>query len=284
MKKFSDISLKKSKGNATKKSWDTASKIVFVAVALVIVALIVFFVARGKKDALVDDVGQTHIVVTDIHGDFVQDEYGNLYEKVKDENGVDTTKSYIFPDKVVSSNGKKIENAFIKLKLNKGWSDYCANDYLGMQHIGVCKDTGKPQCEVKIRYDIMADPNNLYAKEKGLARAYVEKIDGFDNLKEYETEVLGLKAKAMSYTSNHGEGTFYYYLVEQGLALFEIRAFAYNECFTEAELIEEIGKAYELKNLGGTRPEIPSTEAPSEEELLEEEIVEEDTTSATSAK
>ena len=97
MKKFSDISLKKSKGNTTKKSWDTASKIVFVAVALVIVALIVFFVARGKKDALVDDVGQTHIVVTDIHGEFVQDEYGNLYEKVKDENGVDTTKSYIFP-------------------------------------------------------------------------------------------------------------------------------------------------------------------------------------------
>ena len=79
----------------------------------------------------------------------------------------------------------------------------------------------------------------LYATEKGLARGYVEKIDGFDNLKEYETEILGLKARAISYTSNHGEGTFYYYLVEKGLALFEIRAFGYNECFTEAALIAE---------------------------------------------
>ncbi|MEE0980996.1 MAG: hypothetical protein U0K91_04860, partial [Acutalibacteraceae bacterium] len=109
------------------------------------------------------------------------------------------------------------------------------------------------------------------------ARGYVEKIDGFDNLKEYETEILGLKAKAISYTSNHGEGTFCYYLVEKGLALFEIRAFSYNECFTEAELIAEIEDAFELKDLGGTRPEIPSTEATTEE-------TSEESTSAASAK
>lgn len=265
MKKNSDISSKKTKKKSAKTGWDTASKIVFAVAALILVAIIVFFVARGKKDAIVDEQGQTHIVVTDIHGEFVQDEYGNLFEKITDANGVKTTKSYIFPDRIVNKSGKKIENAFIKLKLGKNWSDYSANDYLGMQHNGVCKDNGKPLCEVKIRYDIMADPNALYATEKGLARGYTEKIDGFDNLKEYETEIFGLKARAISYTSNHGEGTFYYYLVEQGLALFEIRAFGYNECFAEADLISEIEKAFELKNLGGTRPEIPSTEAPTEE-------------------
>ncbi len=265
MKKNSDISSKKSNKKTAKPGWDTASKIVFAVAALILVAIIVFFIARGKKDAIVDEQGQTHIVVTDIHGEFVQDEYGNLFEKVTDANGVKSTKSYIFPDRIANKSGKKIENAFIKLRLGGKWSDYSANDYLGMQHNGVCKDNGKPLCEVKIRYDIMADPNALYATEKGLARGYVEKIDGFDNLKEYETEIFGLKARVISYTSNHGEGTFYYYLVEQGLALFEIRAFGYNECFAEAELIAEIEEAFELKNLGGTRPEIPSTEAPTEE-------------------
>lgn len=277
MKKFSDISSKKSNKKTAKPGWDTASKIVFAVAALILVAIIIFFVARGKKDAIVDEQGQTHIVVTDIHGEFVQDEYGNLFEKVTDANGVKSTKSYIFPDKIVNKSGKKIENAFIKLKLGGKWSDYSTNDYLGMQHNGVCKDNGKPLCEVKIRYDIMSDPNALYATEKGLARGYVEKIDGFDNLKEYETEIFGLKARAISYTSNHGEGTFYYYLVEQGLALFEIRAFGYNECFAEAELIAEIEEAFELKNLGGTRPEIPSTEAPTEE-------TSEESTSAVTAK
>lgn len=277
MKKISDISLKKSNKKPSKQGWDTASKIVFAVAALILVAVIVFFVARGKKDVFVDEQGLTHIVVTDAHGEFVQDEYGNLFEKVTNANGVKSTKSYIFPDRVVNKSGKKIENAFIKLKLSGKWSDYCANDYLGMQHNGVCKDNGKPLCEVKVRYDIMADPNALYATEKGLARGYVEKIDGFDNLKEYETEILGLKAKAISYTSNHGEGTFYYYLVEKGLALFEIRAFGYNECFTEAELIAEIEDAFELKDLGGTRPEIPSTEAPTEK-------ASEASTSAASAK
>ncbi len=265
MKKNSDISSKKSKKKSAKTGWDTASKIVFAVAALILVAIIAFFIARGKKDAIVDEQGQTHIVVTDIHGEFVQDEYGNLFEKVTDANGIKTTKSYIFPDRITNKSGKKIENAFIKLKLGNKWSDYSANDYLGMQHNGVCKDNGKPLCEVKIRYDIMADPNALYATEKGLARGYTEKIDGFDNLKEYETEIFGLKARAISYTSNHGEGTFYYYLVEQGLALFEIRAFGYNECFAEAELIAEIEEAFELKDLGGTRPEIPSTQAPTEE-------------------
>ena len=282
MKKSSDNSGKKTNKKNKKISWDTPSKIVFAVVVLIVVAVIVFFIARGKKDVIVDDNGQTHIVVTDVWGNFVQNEYGNLYEKVKDEQGNSITKGYIFPDRVVNKKGDKIENAFICLKLRKNWADFCTNDLIAIQHEGACMDMNKPQCEVKIRYDIMADPNNLYAKEKGLARAYTEKIDSFGDFKEYETEIFGLKARAMSYTSNHGEGTYYYYLVEQGLALFEIRAYADNECFTEEAFIEEIEKSYTLKDLGGVRPEIPSTEAPTEE-VFEEEATE-PSSSATSAK
>lgn len=277
MKKSSDNSGKKTNKKNNRKSWDTPSKIAFAVVALVIVAVVVFVFARGKKDVIIDDNGQTHIVVTDVWGNFVQSEYGNLYEKVKDEQGNSVTKEYIFPERVVNKKGKEIENAFICLKLRKNWADFSTNDFIAIQHEGACMDMNKPQCEAKIRYDIMADPNALYEKEKGLARAYTEKIDGFGDFKEYETELFGLKARAMSYTSNHGEGTYYYYLVEQGLAFFEIRAYADNECFTEEAFIEELEKSYKLKDLGGVRPEIPSTEAPTEE-------VTEPSSSATSAK
>lgn len=280
MKKSSDNSIRKTSKKNSRKSWDTSSKIIFAVVALVLVAVIVFVVARGRKEVIVDNNGQTHIVVTDFWGNFVQDEYGNLFEKVTDDQGNKVTKGYIFPDRVVNKSGNKIENAFISLKIPKGWADFCTNDLIAIQHEGPCMDSNKPQCEIKIRYDIMADPNALYATEKGLARGYTEKIDGFADLKEYETEIFGLKARAMSYTSGHGEGTYYYYIVEQGLALFEIRAYACNSCFDEASLIEQMEKAYTLKNLGGERPEIPSTEAPTEENF--EEDVTEPSTSGTS--
>lgn len=285
MKKSSDKSGKKTNKKNSKKSWDTSSKIIFAVIALVVVAVIVFVVARGRKEVIVDKDGQTHIVVTDFWGNFVQDEYGNLFEKVTDSQGNDVTKGYIFPDRVVNKKGNKIENAFINLKLPKDWADFCTTDLIAMQHEGACMDENRPQCEVKIRYDIMADPEALYATEKGLARGYTEKIDGFDNFKEYETTIFGLEARAMSYTSGHGEGTYYYYIVEQGLALFEIRAYACNDCYDEAALIEEIEKSYKLKNLGGERPEIPSTEAPTEE-FSEENTTESSTseTSTTSAK
>lgn len=281
MKKSSDNSNKKT----IKKSWDTSSKIVFAIVALILVAVIAFVVARGRKEVIVDSEGVTHIVVTDFWGNFVQDEYGNLFEKVTDAQGNDVTKGYIFPDRVVNKNGNKIENAFINLKLRKGWADFSTNDWVAMQHEGTCMDENKPQCEVKIRYDIMADPNTLYEKEKSYDRYLVEKVSGFADLKEYETKLFGLDARAISYSANNGDGTYYYYIVEQGLALFEISAYACNSCYDEAALIEEIEKSYTLKNLGGERPEIPSTEAPTEE-ASDAEATEPSTseTSTTSAK
>lgn len=264
--------MKKSSKKSNKKSWDAVSVSLFAVVAVIAVVVIVFFVARERKDVLIDSQGSTHVVVTDIKGNFVQDEFGNLFEKVTDENGEKATKSYIFPDRITNKKGNKIENAFIKLKLPKGWSDYSTNDYVAMQHSGDCLTMNKPLCEVKIRYDIMADPNTLYETEKGYDRYLVERVSGFADLKEYETTVLGLEARAMSYSANNGEGTYYYYIVEKGLALFEIKVYAHNDCYSEADIIELIGKAYELKDLGGERPEIPSTEAVTEEEYIEDTI------------
>ena len=269
---------------AKKAKWDTTSKIIFASVALILVAVIVFVVVRGRKDIIVDNFGQTHIVVTNFWGEFKQDEYGNLFEKVTDEQGNKVTKGYIFPDRVTNKKGDKIENAFIKLHIRKNWADFSHNDFLSIQHEGNCANN-ETHCQVDIRYDIMADENMLYNKEKSFARAYVEKIPTvYGNFKEYETEIFGLSARAMSYTvkSDNSEGTVYYYIVEQGLAAFEIRVHAENSCFaSEEEMIKEIEKSYKLKDLGGTRPEVPSTEAPSEE-FLEEELTSGESTSAPS--
>lgn len=293
MKNNKDISKEntnsKSESKKAKKSkkskWDTTSKIIFASIALVLVVVIVFVVVRGRKDVIVDKFGQTHIVVTNFWGEFVQDEYGNLYEKVTDEQGNKATKSYIFPDRVKNKKGDKIENAFIKLHIKKGWADFSHNDFLSIQHEGNCA-SNTTHCQVEIRYDIMADENSLYSKEKGLARAYVEKIPSvYGNLKEYETEIFGLSARAMSYTvkSDASDATVYYYLVEQGLAAFEIRVHAENSCFaSEEDVIKEIEKAYTLKDLGGTRPEVPSTEAPTDE-FIEEESSSESSTSEPSS-
>lgn len=276
---------KKVKDKSAKKGWDTSSKIIFAVVTIVVAAIIVFFVARGKKDVIVDRYGQTHIVVTDFWGNFVQDEYGNLYEKVTDDAGNKVTKGYIFPDKLYNKNGNKVENAFIKLKIGKDWTDFSTNNYIAVQHNGDCSSKGT-LCEVKISYNIMSDSNTLYAKEKGIVRAYVERIPDYaSDLKEYETEIFGLKARAISYAvkSDTSEGVKYYFLVEKGLAAFEIRVHTENSCFTEAEIIKEIEKMYTLKDLGGTRPEVPVTEDPTEE-IIDESVTGETTTLAADEK
>lgn len=265
----------KEKVKTKKKSkWDTPSKIIFASVALILVAVVVFVIVRGRKDIIVDKYGQTHIVVTNFWGEFVQDEYGNLFEKVTDENGNKVTRGYIFPDRVVNKKGNKIENAFIKLRIRDDWTDFSHNDYLSIQHEGNCANN-TTHCQVEIRYDIMADSNQLYAKEKGLARGYTEKISQYySNLKEYETEIFGLKARAMSYNvkTDDSDGVIYYYLVEQGLAAFEIRVHAEKSCFaTEADIIKAIEKSYKLKDLGGERPKVPEQEEVTEEDILWEE-------------
>lgn len=252
--------------------------IIISIVAVIVLVVSVYAVLRGKKNVFYDDNGQTHVVMTNFFGEFIQDEYGNLYERATDAYGENITKRYIFPDKVVNKSGNKIENAFIKLKIPHGWEDLSGNDKIAMKHKGDCKQNNKTCCQMSIRYDIMADPSNLYAKYKGTARYLVETLSEFDNLKEYETTVFGLKAKAISYSAVKEDGVFYYYIVEQGLAVFEIELYAHNGCFTEAEIIEMLEKAYVLKDLGGERPEIPSTTLPSEE--TEEAVTEPSSTSA----
>lgn len=238
-------------------------------ISVLILVLSITFTACSKKNVVYDENGEKHVLLTDRHGDFVQDEYGGVFEVVTDSNGKEKTKSFIFPERVTNKRGNKVENSFIKLEIPRGWSDFSANDKLSIQHTGECLDMGEPQCQIDVTWDVMGTSDDLYEKYRGPVRWLVESQFGFDGLKEYETEICGLSARAVSYRTEKDGGTFYYYLVERGLAAFEIEAYACDDCFTEDEIKEVIEKAYTLKDLGGVRPTAPSTEASSEAEITE---------------
>lgn len=230
-------------------------------ISALIIVLSITFTACSKKNVIYDENGKKHVILTDKHGEFVQDEYGGLFEVVTNSRGEEQTKGFIFPDRVTNKSGNKIENSFIKLKIPRGWSNFSANNKLSIQHNGECLDMQEPRCQVEIKWDVMATSDDLYEKYLGPVRWLVESQFNFGDLKEYETEIFGLPARAISYRTDGEGGTFYYYLVERGLAAFEIEAYANDRCFTEDELKEVIEKAYVLKDLGGVRPTVPSTEA-----------------------
>lgn len=229
-------------------------------ISVLILVLSITFTACSKKNVIYDENGEKHVLLTDKHGDFVQDEYGGIFEVVTNALGEEQTKGFVFPNRVTNKSGNKIENSFIKLKIPRGWSDFSANNKISIQHNGECLDMQEARCQVEIKWDIMAASDDLYEKYKGPVRWLVESQFNFGDLKEYETEIFGLPARAISYRTDGEGGTFYYYLVERGLAAFEIEAYASDRCFTEDEIKEVIEKAYVLKDLGGVRPTVPSTE------------------------
>ncbi len=232
-------------------------------ISILVVLFSICLTACTRKNVIIDENGEKHVLATEKNGDFVQDEYGNVFEEVTNESGEKVTKNFIFPDKVTNKRGNKIENTFVKLKIPHGWKDFSANNKLSIQHEGTCLDMNTTECQIDVKWDIMAANETLYENYRGPVRWLVEYNSDFGDLKEYETEICGLKAKAISYRALKEGGTFYYYLVEKGLAAFEIEAYAYDECFTEDEIKEVVSSAYTLKDLGGVRPTVPSTEASS---------------------
>lgn len=247
-------------------------------ISVLVILLSITFTACSKKNVIVDENGEEHILLTDKEGNFVQDEYGGVFEVVTDSDGETKTENFIFPDRVTNKKGDEIENTFIKLDIPRKWTNFSGNDKLSIQHKGECLDMNKTQCQVEVRWDVMAANETLYEAYRGPVRWLIEARTEFDDLKEYETEICGLSAQAISYRAVNESGTFYYYLVERGLAAFEIEAYACDDCFTEDEIKELITKAYTLKDLGGVRPTAPSTEATSED------VSDTSSTAATSAE
>lgn len=240
-------------------------------ISALIILLSVSFTACSKKNIIYDENGEKHVLLTDKNGNFVQDEYGVIYEVITNSRGEQETKNFVFPNRITNKRNTKIENTFIKLDVPRGWTDFSNGDKLSIQHKGECLDMNKTRCQIDVRYDVMAANDILYEDYIAPVRWLVKTQTSFDDLKEYETEICGLPAKAVSYRAVDEGGTFYYYLVERGLAAFEIEIYAGDDCFTEDEIKEVVAKAYTLKDLGGVRPTVPSTEEGEEASSAEAE-------------
>ncbi len=234
-------------------------------VSILVVILSICFTACNGKNVIIDENGEKHVLVTNKDGSFVQDEYGNVFEVLTNESGENVTKSFLMPDRVTNKRGNKIENTFIKLNIPRKWSDFSTNNKLSIKHEGRCLDMNETQCQIDVSWDIMTATGIIYENYRAPVRWLVEYTAGFGDLKEYETEIFGLHAKAISYRAVDENYTFYYYLVERGLAAFEIEAAACDDCYSEDELKELVEKAYTLKDLGGSRPTASSTKASSTE-------------------
>ena len=234
-------------------------------ISILIIILSVCLTACNGNNIIVDEDGETHVLATNKDGSLFQNQYGNIFEVLTDENGEKVTKGFVFPEKITNKHGNRIENPFIVLNIPKNWVDFSSNGKISMKHEGTCLDMNTTRCNVDVSWDIMASNEVLYENYMGPVRWLIEYGSGFGDLKEYETEICGLHARAVSYRAVDEGGTFYYYLVERGLAAFEIEAYACDDCFTEDELKEVIADAYTLKDLGGVRPTDTSEESTSAE-------------------
>ena len=99
-----------------------------IAVAALMLALVLLFVACGKGPTIVTKEGYEYPLVTDEEGNTVVNENGDLVIYVTDENGKyvedangePQTNAVTFPDQIVD--GKTIETSLYSWTLPDGWS------------------------------------------------------------------------------------------------------------------------------------------------------------------
>lgn len=230
------------------------------AVSAIILISSVILTSCGKTNTYYDVNGNEHEVVTQKGGSPKQDEYGNLYEVVTDAEGK-TTKTQVveFPEVYTNKNESVAENSVIKMKIPKGWKLSGGTSKMSVQHYGECYDTDSPKCEITFSSDIMLGVDDLYEDSIDNARWLTQFSGECSDLKEYETEILGQKAKAYSYKFDSTGVTCYNFFFQKEIPSIHIEAYAYKDCYTEEELIELINESCTLKDLGGEKPTTTTT-------------------------
>lgn len=226
------------------------------AVSALLVALSVAFTSCGKKYEFTDSNRNTHVAVTDKKGVIKQDVLGNLYEVVTDADGKTKTQLCDFPEALTNKAQTWIENGVFRMKIPKGWYASGLKSEMTLYHSGECTDTGTPHCQLTFSYNKRTTIDVVYADYLSKVKYLTMYSGECSDLKEYETEIFGLKAKAISYKFDKNGVKCYTYFVQNGTPVGQIEAYAYDPCYTEEQLIELLNKNCTLKDLGG---EIPTT-------------------------
>ena len=229
-----------------KKSLAVISAIILIAAVLL--------TSCGRKNVYTDQSGEKHYAVTDKDGNKKVDEYGNFYEIITDKEGK-TTKTQLYTPPEISTNKSlsKVENPALKINVPAKWKVTSATNDIVLHHFGECSKVGDAKCEITFRHDAMLGIDDLYEKSISTARWLVEYTGECSNLKEYNTKVLELPAKAYSYFFKETDMTCYNYFFDIGIYTIHIEAFGYKDCYTEEQLLELIGKSCTVKKLGESK-------------------------------
>ena len=221
-------------------------------VSALILVLSVGLTACGKKNTFIDHNGNSHVAVNE-NGVTKQDCFGNLYEVIE-KDGTTRTQICEFPSAMTNKAQTWIENGVLRMKVPKGWNTSGISSQTVLYHAGKCTDTGNPHCQIGFKYETMKTVDEYKEKYLEPVRWLVERSGECSDLKEYETELLGLKAKAISYKFDKTDVTCYCYFIQQGIPAIEIEVYAYKDCYTEEAVIELLNKYCTLKDLGNEVP------------------------------
>ena len=181
-------------------------RIIALICAVVFIAL--SFTSCGKKNIYVDKNGNSHTLVMK-KGEPVQDEFGNLIEKYKNDEGKNVTGSIMFPEVMVFNKGE-LQNAYIKFNVPNGWSfDESLNSFRIKKDD--CKHDGK--CEIFVEAQDSKTLDEEY-RRKLAAQEVINLVSGEEvvkDIEESETEIFGLKTKVFKSIQRNNE-TYYYYV------------------------------------------------------------------------
>lgn len=231
-------------------------------ISALILVLSVSLTACGKKNTFTDSYGNTHVAVNE-KGSTKQDEYGNLYEVVE-KDGTTRTQIFEFPSAMTNKSQSWIENGVLRMKVPKGWQTSGLSSQTVLYHSGKCTETGNSHCQIEFTHNTMRSVDELKEKYLEPVRWLVERSGECSDLKEYETELLGLKAKAVSYKFDKTDITCYCYFIQHGIPTIQIEVYAYKDCYSEEAVIELLNENCKLKDLGGEIPTNTTTTASSE--------------------
>ena len=233
-------------------------KTIAVVSALILV-LSVGFTACGKDNTFIDTNGNAHVAVNE-NGVTKQDEFGNLYEVIE-KDGTTATQIFDFPAAMTNKAQTWIENGVLRMKVPHGWKPSGNPSKTTICHTGKCTELGTSSCQIEFKHETMLTVDEVMENYLGNARWLVERSGECSDLKEYDTELLGMKVKAVSYKFDKSGVTSYCYFLQKGIPVISIEIYTYKDCFTEDEIIELLNKNCKLKDLGG---KVPETSASSE--------------------
>jgi hypothetical protein len=223
------------------------SLIVMSATAVILGILLT---SCGKTNTVTDTDGKSHVIVTEKGGVTAQDPWGNLYEQVTDANGNTVTQAYDYPAVSTNKSGSKVENAVLSIKVPKEWEISENTTAIRLRHQkGPCVKDGEPACQLDFTYrsDFSRDEVcALYAAEVKDLKSYNSNVT---NDTEYDTTILGIAAKALSYHVDGADTTVYYFCIEKGESIIEITANVYDNCYDSKSIEELINSCCTLKEL-----------------------------------